>query len=124
VPAGEGLRFSTPSVGAGTAAARFAIMLWAWGLFKLKGIPVCPSAKSGVLTTRGPFRFSRNPMYLGMTAILFGAAMWMGTPPFYAAAAIFFILIDRAFIPCEEQKLENAFGAEYSRYRNSVRRWL
>ncbi len=35
-----------------------------------------------------------------------------------------FAVIDRFFIPFEEQKLEKAFGAEYSRYRNSVRRWL
>jgi protein-S-isoprenylcysteine O-methyltransferase Ste14 len=124
LPAGEALRFSAPVAGAVAGAAGFGLMMWAWWVFKLKRIPVCPGSESGTLASGGPFRITRNPMYLGMLTMLLGVALWVGTPPFYAAALIFFGVINWVFIAFEEQKLEKDFGAAYSRYRSNVRRWV
>jgi protein-S-isoprenylcysteine O-methyltransferase Ste14 len=121
----EGWRlFAAPAAGGFLAATGALLMLWAWGVFRRRGIPVRPAERSGALAVRGPFRVSRNPMYLGMAAMLGGAALWMGTLPFYAAALVFVGVIDRVFIPFEEARLEKEFGAAYSRYRSRVRRWL
>jgi protein-S-isoprenylcysteine O-methyltransferase Ste14 len=63
-------------------------------------------------------------MYLGMALMLLGVAIATGGLPFYLAALGFFLIIDFVFCPFEEQKLARAFGAEFARYRGSVRRWL
>jgi protein-S-isoprenylcysteine O-methyltransferase Ste14 len=67
---------------------------------------------------------TRNPMYLGMTMMLAGLAVWFGTLPLYCAAAIFFVIVDRAFCPYEEAKSATEFGREYLDYVKRVRRWL
>lgn len=124
LPAMDAIEFSTPFAGAAAGVAGFGLMMWAWFVFRLKGIPLCPGLASGTMATDGPFRMSRNPMYLGMTAMLLGTALWVGTLPFYAAALIFFGVMNWVFIPFEERMLEKEFGTEYSRYRNRVRRWI
>ena len=76
------------------------------------------------LVTSGWFRFSRNPMYLGLLMILMGAALvlnnaWtvLGPMGFYAAAALW-------YIPYEEKQALEAFGESYLKYCQSVRRWV
>lgn len=85
-------------------------------------LPTSPTNR--VLVTRGPFRFSRNPMYLGMVLSLLGIGFFMGTLPVFFAALAQCIVLNFFFIPFEEQKMERQFGEQYIAYRNSVRRWL
>jgi len=77
-----------------------------------------------VLITAGPFRFSRNPAYLAMAAILFGSAVVMGSVLPFVFTALFIAIIEMLFIPVEERMLEEAFGGEYREYRKEVRRWV
>jgi len=103
--------------------AGFAIMMWAWWQFQQRRVAICPTEKTARLITDGIYRVTRNPMYLGMTMILAGLAFWIGTLPFYCAAAVFFAIINQAFCPYEEAKLTSAFAEDYKRYRSAVRRW-
>ena len=102
----------------------FSIMMWAWWQFKLGQVAICPTDHTQHLITDGIYRFTRNPMYLGMLFMLVGVAAWFGTAPFFAAAAAFFLIIQLVFCPYEERKLVAAFGEDYSAYRMEVRRWI
>ncbi len=101
-----------------------AFNIWGWVLFKKAGTAVCPTAENSVLVTTGIFAMTRNPMYLGMLMTLVGAAFLMGTMPTLFAPAAFFLIMDKVFIPYEEEKLLKKFGAVYSDYVLMTRRWL
>lgn len=77
-----------------------------------------------VLVTDGPFRFTRNPMYLGFLVILIGMGVCLGTLTPLLPVAVFFLLADRWYIPFEEAACLETFGADYERYRTRVRRWI
>ena len=76
------------------------------------------------LVTTGPFRYSRNPIYLGMASVLFGVAVLQGTLVAFAFPALFVMVIQFFIIPGKERKLENLFGELYREYKKSVRRWI
>lgn len=105
-------------------AAGFSLTLWSWRLFKIARIALCPGAETTRMMTRGPYRFTRNPMYLGMFLILLGTALCAGTLPFYLSAAVFFLIMHFRFCPYEEAKLAASFGKEYTDYSARVRRWI
>jgi protein-S-isoprenylcysteine O-methyltransferase Ste14 len=83
-----------------------------------------PFSAATVLVTGGLFRFSRNPMYLGMVFILLGVALFLGSLSALAPVVIYVWIIDRQFIRNEELFLQEIFGDEYRAYMQSVRRWL
>lgn len=103
----------------------FGIMTWAWHLFKLNRLILCPTAPAAdVLLTRGPYRLTRNPMYLGMVFLMLGIALMAGTLPFFIVTAAFFFIINNAFCPYEERKMADSIGGAYIEYKKRVRRWL
>lgn len=120
----EGMRFSWPWVGALLGLTGFFFMMWAWWLFKRQDIAVCPTARTEHITTEGPYRFTRNTMYLGIVLMMLGLALYIGTMPFYLSTIGYFAILNFAFCPYEENKLVKAIGNEYLQYRNRVRRWL
>lgn len=124
LPVWETFTFSYPIFGTAIGICGFAIMMWGWWLFQKQDVAICPTAHTGKLIFDGPYRFSRNPMYLGIVMILLGVALFMGTPPFFLAAAVYFVILNSVFIPLEEQKLSSSFGPEYLEYKKRVRRWL
>lgn len=93
-------------------------------LFLEKRTTLSPYESPGFLITTGPFRISRNPVYLAMAAILFGSAMVMGTLVTFVFPVLFIAIAGTLFIPDEEQDLEKKFGEEYRKYRRRVRRWI
>jgi len=101
-----------------------AMALWGRALFLKGKTTLSPYEMPTALVTGGPFRISRNPMYLGMAAILLGAAALLGTLIAFAAPVLFAMIIGALFIPNEEQKLERIFGEKYREYKKKVRRWL
>lgn len=123
-PVWEGVRFSSSIMGVVVGLFGFVIMIWGWWLFQQGNVAICPTARTEKLIFSGPYRFSRNPMYLGIVTLLLGIAVYMGTPPFFLAVAIYFIILNSVFVPFEEQKLEGAFGSQYIEYKERVRRWL
>jgi len=92
--------------------------------FKRDSTTVKPHEESAVLVVDGPFRLSRNPMYLGMVLILAGVAGLMGSLTPWLVVPAFAVLLDVIFIRAEERMLEEGFGDAYREYRKRVRRWI
>jgi protein-S-isoprenylcysteine O-methyltransferase Ste14 len=72
----------------------------------------------------GPFRFTRNPMYLGLTSLLLAWATYLGTPLAILGPIAFVLFITRFQIIPEERAMATKFGVEYENYRKRVRRWI
>jgi protein-S-isoprenylcysteine O-methyltransferase Ste14 len=85
--------------------------------------PMKPDA-STALVTGGIYRWTRNPMYLGMLAILIGWACIVSNWAALAMLPLFVAYLNRFQIEPEERALRERFGAEFETYRRRVRRWL
>lgn len=85
---------------------------------------VKPFEESASLVTAGVFGITRNPMYLGMTLILLGIALLLGSAMPFVLVLVLPILFDRVFILPEEKMLEDTFGDNFREYRERVRRWI
>lgn len=83
-----------------------------------------PYGSPSSLVSSGLFKFSRNPLYLGMAIALFGAAILLGSISPFAFPLLFIVIMDRFFIPMEEKNLERKFGKKYDDYKKRVRRWI
>jgi protein-S-isoprenylcysteine O-methyltransferase Ste14 len=105
-------------------ALAVALILWAALLFRRAGTGIVPFSPATALVLGGPYRFTRNPMYLGMAGTLLGAAILMGSLSPFAVIPAFMALIAERFIAPEEAMLERAFGQAYLDYAAKVRRWL
>ena len=94
------------------------------GAFRRARTPMDPYAPSQALVTDGPYRFTRNPGYLGMALTYAGIAIVSNSPwalvPLPAAMAV----IDRGVIAREERYLKQRFGTPYEDYKRRVRRWI
>ncbi|MCK4809952.1 MAG: isoprenylcysteine carboxylmethyltransferase family protein [Candidatus Omnitrophica bacterium] len=98
--------------------------IWADSLFKRKNAPVKAFEKMNYFISGGPFRFSRNPMYLGMVLILSGVAVLLGNIISFIVPIGFFITMNIVFISYEEKALEETFGTKFFDYKKRVRSWL
>ena len=85
--------------------------------------PLKPGATSALVRS-GVFRFTRNPMYLGLLLTLVGWAAWLWNPAALLFLPVFVLYIDRFQIGPEERALTTLFGAEFVAYRTSVRKWV
>ncbi len=85
--------------------------------------PLAPET-AATIVSGGPFRFSRNPMYLGMLMILVAWAIWLGNPINVLWPITFVAVITKFQIIPEEIALSGKFGAPYREYQTRVRRWL
>ena len=85
--------------------------------------PTRPGDASGLMTD-GVFRWTRNPIYLGMVAVLLGFVLKMGGLSAALVVPLFMVLIGRWQIRAEEQALARLFGNEWQAYRQRTRRWL
>jgi protein-S-isoprenylcysteine O-methyltransferase Ste14 len=79
---------------------------------------------SSALVVSGPYRFTRNPMYLGMTLMTVAIALWLNTWWVIVLLVPALLVIQRFVIAREERYLHRRFGAEYDAYTRQVRRWL
>lgn len=99
--------------------------LWAWLLFRREGTEINPTSPANAkLVTSGPYRYTRNPMYLGLIVLSLGIAIWVGTWPFFIAPVAVFATANWVHIPFEETKMRRQFGAAYDGYVGRVRRWV
>lgn len=125
VPAARVFQFGDTMIGIGLLVFGLVFAMYPSSLFAKEKTEILPTSESNrVLITYGPYNWSRNPMYIGMVAGLFGAAVWVGTLPLYLAAVIYFCILNFVFVPFEESKLTRIFGEQYTAYRSKVRRWL
>ena len=85
--------------------------------------PVQIGNASRVVST-GVFRYTRNPMYLGLTATLTSWAIWLSNPALFLGPIVFSLFIHYFQILPEERAMSAKFGSEYDAYRARVRRWI
>ncbi|PHH38778.1 methyltransferase family protein [Pseudomonas putida] len=105
-------------------AAGAATMLAAGGLFRRLGTHIPPSRPTTLIATTGPYRWTRNPMYLGMALVYAGIAVGFDGAIALALLPLVLIVIQRHVIAREERYFEAKFGDDYRRYKAEVRRWL
>lgn len=105
--------------------AGLALPLSAITHFLAVGTEVMPTSETNKrLVVGGLYRFTRNPMYLGLVIASFGGALWFGRPLMLLAPLFLFAIANWLFIPFEEAKMRRQFGAEFDAYAARVRRWI
>ena len=88
------------------------------------GTSVNPTGATNQLVTDGFYRYSRNPMYLGMALALVGVALLLGSLTPFGVIPLFQWWISTQFIRREEQRLATQFGQDWLEYKARVRRWI
>jgi protein-S-isoprenylcysteine O-methyltransferase Ste14 len=111
-------------VGLAFVAFGIGMNIWADAKFKEKQTTISPLGTPTALVAEGPFRISRNPMYVGMASILLGAAVGIGSLVAFACPIIFVVAMQTKFLPIEEKNLGAAFSNEYQTYKRKVRQWI
>lgn len=114
------------SSGAGAGLFALGVVIAGWGLtlFHRASTTTVPGERSKQLVTRGPYRLTRNPMYVGLTLAYLGEAGLLRQVWPLAALPPVLAYLQWMVIPLEEAKLREVFGAEYEAYREGVRRWI
>lgn len=101
-----------------------AMLVFAGGTFRRAGNDMVPFRNVSKLVTTGVYSFTRNPMYLGMAAILLGSAVTVGAVTALIVVPLFMLVIQWRYIYPEEELLQRQFPEEFAAYRRQVRRWL
>ena len=104
--------------------AGLSITFYSFYLFKKNKTPIIPGTKPTFVVQSGPYKFTRNPMYIGVTFALLGISIYIGNLLSLISPLIFFILMNLIYIPFEEKLMENIFGKQYLGYKKKVRRWF
>ena len=92
--------------------------------FRRAGTPVPGNLPTTAMVRTGPYRFSRNPIYLAFSIFHLGIASWVNGAWLIATLGAAIAVMAVVVIPREERYLEKRFGADYLDYKRSVRRWL
>jgi protein-S-isoprenylcysteine O-methyltransferase Ste14 len=122
-----GLRFTSLAgqvIGGVLILIGLVLLVFANGRFTRAGTGVIPFRNVSALVTDGIYRYTRNPMYLGMVAVLLGCAVTVGATVALVVPVLFAVIVDRRFIRYEEEMLRNLFPNDYPAYCERVRRWL
>jgi protein-S-isoprenylcysteine O-methyltransferase Ste14 len=111
----------------GLIAVATGLALYAWCLafhFRSYRASVRVGFSPPQLVTGGPYRFSRNPMYVSGLFVWFGWTVFYGSLAVFVALVLLWSLFAFRVIPHEERRLEALFGDDYLDYKRSVRRWI
>lgn len=100
------------------------IVIPARRMMQRAGTAITPTIPTTALVTTGPFRFTRNPLYVGLTLLYLGIAVAARSLWALALLLVALAVMQRGVIDREEHYLERRFGADYVRYRERVRRWI
>lgn len=119
LPTGLQLVFGLPVVAIG-------VLLFLWGGRTLRHAETDTTFRkpTKVIVAEGPFRFSRNPIYLSMALIYLGVVISFNALWPLILFSIVIMVIQRGVIYREEQYLERRFGEDYLRYKSKIRRWI
>ena len=101
-----------------------ALFLWAVRTFRTAGTPVPGNRPTTTIVRTGPYRYSRNPIYLAFSLLQFGLAFWINSLWLLVTLMLAVALMSLVVIPREEHYLETRFPSDYLPYKASVRRWL
>ena len=100
------------------------LILSAFRVMRQAGTEVNPTRPTSTLVVKGPFQFTRNPLYLSLTLAYSGIAMLLNALWAMLMLPVILLVMRRWVIDREERYLEQKFGEEYLRYKARVRRWL
>jgi protein-S-isoprenylcysteine O-methyltransferase Ste14 len=119
MPRGAAVPLGVLLVALGLALVGFAM----GSFFRARTSPI-PIKPTTAIVETGPYRFTRNPMYLGLAALYLGVTLWVDSlwPVLFLPVALF--AVQRFVIAREELYLEAKFGEQYRGYKARVRRWL
>ena len=101
-----------------------ALGIWAVDTLTRAGTNVPTNRPTTTIVESGPYRFTRNPIYLGMFGVLIGLAIAFDTPWPLVTLVPFALVIRYGVVAREEAYLERKFGQAYRDYKKRVRRWL
>jgi len=101
-----------------------ALPLWGSRTFKRHKTNILPYKDPDTMVTDGPFKYTRNPMYLGMLTVLLGATVLSGTIEGLGFTALYFAVANWWYIPYEESRMQAVFGEKFEDYKDKVRRWV
>ena len=111
-------------IGVMVFAAGLALAIWAFVTFRRAGTRVETTEPTMAIVTHGPYRFTRNPIYLGMFLGQTGLAIGFDNLWILAMLIPFHLVLRYGVVAREEAYLEHKFGDVYSAYKSRVRRWL
>jgi len=111
-------------VGGGLVLLCLLLSTWSFRRFWSSGTSIVPVRPTTALVIEGPYRFTRNPMYLGLLFLYAGIACWFGLVWALLLAPVLVWVVGVSVIRREERYLTRKFGDEYRRYQAHVRRWL
>lgn len=111
-------------LGIALLAVAVSIVQWSKKLFERAGTNVPPSLPTTAIVTDGPYKYSRNPMYVCFLLWFAGLCLVAGTPLALLMLFPFAYILDQHVIVPEENYLSAKFGDVYLEYKNRVRRWV
>jgi len=124
VPIGRWLHFPWRYIGIIIIVPGFYLFLGSGMFFRKLGTNPRPGTQATLIVTKGPFKYTRNPMYLGLITMLIGTSILLGTFSPVLVIPIFFILVQSQFVLREEKLMEQWFGQPYLEYKKKTPRWL
>jgi protein-S-isoprenylcysteine O-methyltransferase Ste14 len=134
IVAGSVLEFAWPTaflpggfaipLGSALVVAAVALFVFSVGKFRVAGTPVPGNKPTTAIVRAGPYRFSRNPIYVAFSLLQLGIAVWANSLWLICTLVVAVALMSTLVIPREERYLERKFGAEYLDYKGRVRRWI
>jgi protein-S-isoprenylcysteine O-methyltransferase Ste14 len=123
-PVGLVSRALSAPLGSTTVLVAVALFLSTVRTLRIAGTPVPGDRPTTAVVRSGPYRFSRNPIYLAFSLLHVGVAFWVNSLWLLLTLAPAVALMSLVVIPREERYLESRFPAEYLPYKAAVRRWL
>lgn len=120
----SGIVGASRAVGAALLVCGVLLGLYCVTMFVLARTTVIPHGTASKLMTRGPYRFTRNPMYVGLTLVYLGTACVLVEVWPLVLLPIPVAFVNGIVIPYEEARLRDRFGDAYDAYRANVRRWV
>jgi len=125
IPMGtRALILATQAVGIFLLALGVALAVWAQWIFRKERTTTDPNETSSRLVAWGPYKFSRNPMYVGLFLVFIGLSGAFEQVWSIACLLFVFYYLSQFVIPFEERQLRRTFGESYERYYKTVRRWV
>lgn len=101
-----------------------ALLVWSMKSFRNAGTAVPIGRPTTVIVSSGPYRYSRNPIYIGLTAIYLGIGIAADSQWVLALTVPMLAIVRFGVIAREEAYLEKKFGQTYLAYKDRVRRWV
>ncbi len=115
---------SVAFIGPIVVVTSFVMFFWAVTTMRRSGASIPTGEPTEAIVQSGPYRYSRNPIYVSMVGLLIGAGVWGNTLWLVGLAVLAAYLLWWGVISREEGYLERKFGSDYTSYRSHVRRWL